>query len=379
MISKYKSEIIAGVGILVSAALFIYLFEVVAPFVLALILAFASFPAIKFLQKGLKNQSLSTVVFLIGLFGSIVLFFVILGGFIGRDFQRFNDGFAKLTADNQENIDAVTAQAYELLNSFYDLEDFDLTSKEQVDSLVNTISEKGTSDFDLDAIKEGFGKVTSFFNSDEKDQKSESNSVSWLAIIFGSFTYYLLILFNINYFVGIRKRYFGKKLKGKMSQVLDDFNNSFLRYFKLRSRIVLILIPVYLIAFIILNVPGISLFILLVLLLSFIPYLQYLVIIPLALSCFILSIETDQSFLFYYGICIGVFVLASLIEEIFLIPNILEANMGMSPAIMVLAVSVGGFVFGLPGVFLGVPLASLLVIYVKRYFLEPWMEVTDRN
>ena len=303
---------------------------------------------------------------------------MILGGFISRDFQRFNDGFAKLAADNQENIDAVTAQAYELLNSFYDLEVFDITSKEQVDSLVNTISDKGTSEFDLDAIKEGFSKVTSFFKTDEKDQKSKSNSISWIAIIFGTFTYYILILFNINYFVGIKNRYFGKKLKGRMSQVLDDFNNSFLRYFRLRSRIVLILIPFYLISFIILDVPGISLFILLILLLSFIPYLQYLVLIPLALSCFILSIETDHSFLIYYGICIGVFVLASLIEEILLIPNILEANMGMNPAIMVLAVSVGGFVFGLPGVFLGVPLASLLIIYIKRYFLEPWIEITGK-
>ncbi|MGB0430934.1 MAG: AI-2E family transporter, partial [Bacteroidia bacterium] len=358
--------------------LFIYLFEVVAPFVLALILAFASFPAIKFLQKALKNQSLSTVVFLLGLVGSIILFFVILGGFIGRDFQRFNDGFTKLATDNQENIDAVTVKAYEMLNSFYDLEDFDITSKDQVDSFVNTISEKGTSDFDVEAIKEGFSKVTSFFKTDEKDQKTDSGNISWIAIIFGSFTYYLLILFNINYFVGIKNRYFGKKLKGKLNQVFDDFNNSFLRYFKLRSRIVLILLPVYLIAFIILDVPGISLFILLILLLSFIPYLQYLVLIPLALSCFILSIETDQSFLFYYGICVGVFVLASLVEEIFLIPNILEANMGMNPAIMVLAISIGGFVFGLPGVFLGVPLASLLIIYVKRYFLEPWMELTDK-
>ncbi|MFY0672170.1 MAG: AI-2E family transporter [Bacteroidia bacterium] len=374
---KYKSEFITGLGIVIMSLLFIYLFEVVAPFILALILAFASLPVIKFFQKGLKNQSLSTVAFLIGILGVTVLFFVILGGFISRDFQRFNDGFSKLASDNQEHIDAFTTEAYELINSFYDLEDFDITSKKQVDSLVNNISEKGTSEFDIDAIKEGFGNVTSFFKTDKKATENDESSFSWFAIILGSFTYYLLILFNVNYFVGVRKRYFGKKLKGKMSQVLDDFNNSFLRYFKLRSRIVVLLLLIYLIAFVVLDVPGISLFLLLILLLSFIPYLQYLVLIPLALSCFILSIETDQSFLFYYGICVGVFVLASLIEEIFLVPNILEANMGMNPAIMVLAISIGGFVFGLPGVFLGVPLASLLIIYVKRYFLEPWMKVVD--
>ncbi len=377
-LKSHKAEFIAAIGILLFSVLFIYLFQVFAPFVLALIMAFVSFPAIKFIQKGLKNQALSTVVFLLGMISIIVVFMVLMGNFISRDFSRFNQGLTKLAIENQDDIDAISAKAYDWLNSVYDFSSFDLNSESQVDSLVNSVKSGENEKIDIEAIKEAFASVLAFFSSESStSQNSESNHINWIAIIFESLTYYALILFNINYFVAIKKKYFGSKVKGRISLVFSDFNNSFIRYFKLRANIVFILLVLYFIAFALMDLPGISIFLILILVLSFIPYLQYLVLLPIALSCFILSIETDQSFLFYMLINIGAFVLASLIEEIILIPKIMEAKMGMNPAIMVLSVSIGSYLFGVPGLFLGVPLASLLIIYVKRYFVESWLQVSN--
>jgi predicted PurR-regulated permease PerM len=121
--------------------------------------------------------------------------------------------------------------------------------------------------------------------------------------------------------------------------------------------------------------PGMILITLLIVLLSYIPYLQYLALIPLAVGCLVLSVENEQSFLLLFGIVVGVFVSASLIEELVLTPWIMEKNIGMNPVIMVLALSVWGYLLGLPGTLIGIPMTSLLIIYIKRHIIPSYKEV----
>ena len=123
------------------------------------------------------------------------------------------------------------------------------------------------------------------------------------------------------------------------------------------------------------DMPGMILITILITLLSYIPYLQYLALIPLALSCLVLSTESSQSFLLYFGIVIGVFILASLLEELVLTPRIMEKNIGMNPVIMIFSLSVWSYIFGLPGLLIGIPMTSLIIIYVKRYFLAAYQNV----
>ena len=187
--------------------------------------------------------------------------------------------------------------------------------------------------------------------------------------------YFILILYQLDYFTSIRKRYFSPKVKSELNIILDDFNQSFVKYIKLRTRIVLVLAVLYIVAFLILDMPGMILITLLIVLLSYIPYLQYLALIPLAVGCLVLSVENEQSFLLLFGIVVGVFVSASLIEELVLTPWIMEKNIGMNPVIMVLALSVWGYLLGLPGTLIGIPMTSLLIIYIKRHIIPSYKEV----
>ena len=125
------------------------------------------------------------------------------------------------------------------------------------------------------------------------------------------------------------------------------------------------------------DLPGFILITIFILILSYIPYIQYIMLVPVAIACLPLSIEGNHGYLFYYGIATGTFVIASLIEELVLIPLIMEKNMGMNPAIMVLALSVWGYALGIPGLLLAIPLTSLILIYVKRYFLESYMKLNE--
>ena len=148
-----------------------------------------------------------------------------------------------------------------------------------------------------------------------------------------------------------------------------------MKYLKLRTKIILLLSLIYITTFIILDMPGMILITILIILLSYIPYLQYLALIPLSISCLVLSVEKDQSFLLFFGIVAGVFILASIIEELILNPRIMEKNIGMNPVIMVLALSIWSYLLGLPGTLIGIPMTSLLIIYFKRFLLKSYQEV----
>ncbi len=121
--------------------------------------------------------------------------------------------------------------------------------------------------------------------------------------------------------------------------------------------------------------PGMILLTVVIVLLSYIPYMQYLVLIPLSIGCLVLSIENDQSFLLFFGIVAGVFILASIIEELVLNPWIMEKNIGMNPVIMILALSIWSYLLGLQGLLIGIPMTSILLIYLRRYFLTSYQEV----
>jgi predicted PurR-regulated permease PerM len=144
---------------------------------------------------------------------------------------------------------------------------------------------------------------------------------------------------------------------------------SFIRYFQLRTKIVLYLLGLYAIAFILLDLPGTLLLLTALFFLLYIPYFHYLLLLPIALGCVVLSVEHPQSFLFFFGISVGTFIIASLVEELLLIPRIMEKNIGMNSVIMVLALSFWTYSLGNIGLLLAIPLTSLIIIYTKRYLL----------
>jgi predicted PurR-regulated permease PerM len=54
----------------------------------------------------------------------------------------------------------------------------------------------------------------------------------------------------------------------------------------------------------------------------------------------------------------------------------MEKNIGMNPVIMVLGLSIWGYLFGMAGVLFGIPLTSLLIIYTKRFFIPAFQRVS---
>lgn len=244
--------------------------------------------------------------------------------YVNRDFKRFNQSFTLLASNNQEQLDKTAKKVKDYLGKIYDVEELQNTLQSQSDSIVNKLKNIDYSKIDTETIRDSFSKILSVFNSDDSKTPADESNFGFLLILFSTIGYFVLVLYQLDYFISIRNQYLLHNNKNGFDLILEDFNQTFIKYFKLRTYIVLLLSLIYGIAFTILDMPGLILIIFLVTILSYIPYLQYFTLIPLALSCLVLSVETPLSFLFYFTIVVVVFIVASIVEELLLTPMIME-------------------------------------------------------
>ena len=372
---NYRNEIIIGVLMIGFSIAFYYLYGILLPFILGMLLAFSAQPIITRIQKIVKSKGLATSIFLAVNTVLIILFFVFFTNYINRDFKRLNQSFVFLTTKNQENLNQTTQKVKEYINNLYDIDQVEVLLKHKSDSIINKIKNIDYSELDSESIKTGFEKATAIFQSKKINTEQLKPKFSFLFILCSTVGYFILILYQLDYFTRIRKNYFGGKVKSIFHTIIDDFNQSFVKYLKLKTKIILLLSLIYISTFIILDMPGTILISLLIILLSYISYLQYLALIPLSISCMVLSVENSQSFLFYFSIVIAVFIMASVIEEWLLKPRIMKDNTGINPVIIALALSIWTYLLGMPGGLIAIPMTGLMIIIFKQYFLKPYQEV----
>lgn len=361
-------------GILFLLLIFLVYYGIFLPFFLALAVAFAVGRRLKKWLTFIKNWELRLSVFLILVLGALILFLSLSASFIAEDAQRFSKSFEVLIDENQNELDAGAQKVKEWTENLVDDQTIEGLLDEQLAGL-DSITESG--EMDWSKIGAQFEKLPDLFKSDQKEEAQFTLPSFGFWYQFGSFWLYLvLILYNFKYFDDVQQRYRNPDLETSWQLFWQDFNQSFLRYFRLRTRIVIILLPLYLAAFLLLDLPGTFIYILALFILLYIPYFHYLLLIPMALSSLVLSTEIALSYWWIVGILVAIFLLASLLEELLLIPKIMEENIGMNPVIMVLGLSFFTYVFGTLGILLGTPLTSLCIIYLKRFVLTKWFPNT---
>ena len=371
---KLKTILLQILGFGLALGILVYYYGIFLPFLAALFLGLGLQAFLKKLQKQIKNWDLLVSLFLSSLVLLILSGTVFLGAFLNRDFQRFSKSIDVLLVENQDNLDAGAEKIKDYLQVIYPSENLSSDLKNDLQKLLNNPADSGKSTLDFNALGESFTKLQGLLPSSKSKEESSRPTFSSL-YIWGSFLlYFVLILYQLPYFQNLKERYYKGFMAERGQAFWQDFDQSFLRYFRLRTKIILWLIPLYLIAFILLDMPGISLLLIALFLLLYIPYFHYLLLIPIALGCVVLSVEQAQSFLFFFSISTGVFVLASILEETMLIPRIMEKNIGMNPVIMVLGLSFWTFTLGNLGILIGIPITSLVLIYTKRYLLPLYLK-----
>lgn len=363
---NYKQHIFFISVLLLFLIVFYFIGEVILPFFIGLLLAFAVNPSIQKIQKKIPNRNLAVLTFLATVLISFSALLILFGTSITNDFKRLNNAFEIFIADNSETIDASTKKIKSYIEEIY--------SFEKLEGQLDRINTDSLKTLDTDAIGESFSKIVSFFGSDKEAQvTSTKKTINWLLIFFYSLGYFVYIIFTYDYFDIRFKKYFGdeKSLNTNVSQLINDFNSSFLIYFRQRSRVVLICMFIFTVSFFIIGIPGALLLGVLAGLLCYITNFHYLALIPLSLSCWALSIEQGNSFFLYFGIVVGVFILISVLEEVWFFPKIMKGVSSMNPAIMLASFTLWSYVFGTTiGLLIALPLTTILLLYLDRILLR---------
>jgi predicted PurR-regulated permease PerM len=152
---------------------------------------------------------------------------------------------------------------------------------------------------------------------------------------------------------------------------VEEFDLAMNRYFRGQTTIAGILGIFFATGFSLVGLPMGILLGLFVGMLNLVPYLQLLGLIPAVVLAAIHALETGQSFWVVMGLTGLVFVVVQIIQDAVLVPRILGKAMGLSPAVMLLSLSIWGKLLGMLGLLIALPMTCLALAYYRRLVLAP--------
>lgn len=145
-----------------------------------------------------------------------------------------------------------------------------------------------------------------------------------------------------------------------------EFESAMKVYFRGQAAVATIVGILYSLGFWIINLPLGILLGLFIGLLNMVPYLQVIGFIPAFLLGFIHALETGGNLWLMFGLICLVFVIVQVIQDGILVPKIMGSVTGLSPAIILLSLSIWGKLLGIFGLLIAIPVTCLFFAYYRR-------------
>lgn len=164
--------------------------------------------------------------------------------------------------------------------------------------------------------------------------------------------------------------YIPHRLRESAQTLADDVATGMSAYFRGQSIVALIVGILFAIGFSAIDLPMAIGFGLFVGVLNLVPYLQTLSIPLAVLLALLKAAETGSNFwltLLLVGI---VYIVVQIIQDLYVVPKVMGRIMGLSPAIILLSLSVWGYLLGFIGLIVALPLTTLILSYYKRYIIK---------
>ena len=165
-------------------------------------------------------------------------------------------------------------------------------------------------------------------------------------------------------------RIFPKRQRTKVRLMMDDVEHALNSYIRGQGTIALCIGILFCIGLTIIGFPMAIGMGILIGVLSLIPYLHGLALIPMVLLSLLKAVDTGQNFWAILGSALLVFAIIQLITDMILTPRIMGKAMNLNPAILLLSLSVWGSLLGFVGLILALPLTTLIIAYYQRYITK---------
>lgn len=344
------------VRILIGLAIFISLFllfkrlsNVLLPFFVAWLLAYLLQPFVSFFQHKLKFKSrvLSIIATLLLFFGTIIGIIWILTPIVSVEIQKLSQLIATYSQDLNVNSYLPAAWQHEIQHYLSHLNFQTILKDENI----------------MNGIKKLAPQLWDFING-------SLDFVLGFAVVIIVFLYLIFILLDFENISASMLGIIPPKYKTLITEIISDLDSGMNRYFRGQALIALIVGTLFAIGFSFTGLPMAIIMGLLIGLLTMVPYLKAVALIPCLMLGLLQSVETGQS---YGSVLIGiavVFIVIQSLEDMLLVPKIMGKVTGLNPAIILLSLSVWGSLMGMVGMIIALPMTTLMISYYKRFVLD---------
>lgn len=342
--------VISMVLIIFSIYVVYILRSVLLPFLIAWLVAYMLNPLVRFFQKKLhiKNRILAVTTTLLLVVGVITIVIILLIPLIEQEVFQINSLIynyqSRLSALNL-NIDGIPVKLQDFI-----LNNVDFTKLREALSKQNAAE---TMQYLAPAISGVVSSTISFILS--------------LAIIFIVILYLIFILIDYDKINELWRTLIPARYLPMVNNVMSDVEKNMNTYFRHQFFICLILCVLYALGFQLIGLPLAIMLGIFVGLLHMVPYLQVISFIPALLLCWLKVSQTDQSFWGLIALVALVYLIAQCILDLFLVPKIMGKAMGLNPAIILLSLSIWGYLLGIVGMIIAIPLTTLLLSYYQSF------------
>ena len=206
-----------------------------------------------------------------------------------------------------------------------------------------------------------------------------ANVLTFITGILVIMLYVVFLLIDYHNMAARWRDYLPPSMRDDVSRFVEEFIQATNRYFRSQALVACCVAVLFAISFSIIGLPLAILMGIFIGLLNMVPYLQIVGTIPCLLLAGLKALEQGDNFLGALGLVLLVFGVVQLIQETVLVSRFQGEAMGLSPAIILLSISVWGKLLGFLGLILALPLTCLGLTYYRRYLwkFEPAGEPSD--
>ncbi|MBN2725384.1 MAG: AI-2E family transporter [Deltaproteobacteria bacterium] len=197
-----------------------------------------------------------------------------------------------------------------------------------------------------------------------------NGAASLIGFLLGITLIFLYLIFLLIDFQRVRsswKELIPIPLRPKILSFVEDFKQAMNRYFRAQAMIALIVGILHAIGFLIVGLPLAIILGLLVGVLNMVPYLQLITLIPAALLSIMAALESGRDIWVQLIMTGTVFLVIQMIQDLFLVPKIMGKFTGLSPAMILLSLSIWGKLLGFLGLIIAIPASCLCLAYYKQF------------
>ncbi len=332
-----------------------YLSDVLIPFAAALLMAYMLNPLVVLVQKKIPSRAMAVSISLLLVVALLALAFILVTPMVIHQIQHMGALASNLITNSE-----LAAKAKLMLPDDIWRALFDYVSKEDVQKFFKTDSVWKLAEPMAKKVFPGIWGVI-------------SGAAGFLLGIVGLTVIVLYLIFLLADYQSVKEGW--KKLippahREAVVGFVYEFDASMNRYFRAQAAVASIVGILFAIGFTLIGLPMGILLGLFIGLLNMVPYLQVVGLIPASLLAMVHALETDQSIWLVLGLTALVFAVIQIIQDAFLTPKIMGKVTGMSPAIIMLSLSVWGKILGMLGLLIALPVTALLHAYYKKFIIK---------